>query len=123
MRGLHVKQKQQTEMKVEIITERNDLVIRRMVLDPGEAMFWHKDNCNRFSVVVRGSRLRIEFERSKQILDLDVFPGMADWDVPEQRVHRAINTGSDTYEEVVTFYRSSSEVDPQPVVDRGAAGC
>jgi hypothetical protein len=50
------------------------------------------------------------------ILELDVYPGMADWDVPEERVHRAINAGSDTYEEVVTFYRSSSDVDPQPIV-------
>jgi hypothetical protein len=47
-------------MKFELITNRNELVIRRLVLEPGEPMFWHKDNCNRFSVVVRGSRLAIE---------------------------------------------------------------
>jgi hypothetical protein len=103
-------------MKVELITERSELIIRRLVLDPGEAMFWHRDNCHRFTVVVRGSRLAIEYWDPQQVLELDVYPGMADWDSPEERIHRAINTGKDTYEEVVTFYRSSSDVDPQPIV-------
>ncbi|MBE7381027.1 MAG: GNAT family N-acetyltransferase [Leptolyngbya sp. SIO1E4] len=39
---------------------------------------------------------------------------MAGWDTPEARVHRAINTGQATYEEVVTFYRSGPDIDPQP---------
>jgi len=104
-------------MKVELITRREDLVIRRLVLEPGEAMFWHKDNCHRFTVVVRGSRLAIEFRDSSKIVEVVVSPGAADWDTPEERVHRAINTGTETYEEVVTFYRTSSEVDPQPIAE------
>lgn len=94
-------------MKIEVLTKRRDLVIRRMVLDPGEPMFWHKDTCHRFTVVVRGSRLAIEFKDSRQTIHLEVYPGMADWDEPEGRVHRAINIGDEPYEEVVTFYRSS----------------
>jgi hypothetical protein len=90
-----------------------------LVLDPGEPMFWHKDSCHRFSVVVRGSRLAIEFKDSKEILELEVYPGMVGWDEPEERVHRAINMGSETYEEVVTFYRSSFEVEPQPIEEDG----
>jgi hypothetical protein len=39
---------------------------------------------------------------------------MAKWDAPEERVHGAINTGREIYEEVVTFYHSSSEVDRSP---------
>jgi hypothetical protein len=108
-------------MRVELITNRNELVIRRLVLDPGEAMFWHKDNCHRFSVVVRGSRLAIEYKDSGEIVEFEVFPGMTGWDAPEQRAHRAINRGSDTYEEVVTFYRSSSDLDPQPIINNDDA--
>jgi hypothetical protein len=104
-------------MRVEVITKRKDLVIRRLVLDPGEAMFWHKDTCHRFSVVVRGSLLAIEYRDSKETLELEVYPGMANWDAPEERVHRAINRGREIYEEVVTFYRASSEVDPQPIAE------
>jgi hypothetical protein len=38
-------------MRAEVITERDDLVIRRLVLEPGEDMPWHTDACHRFSVV------------------------------------------------------------------------
>jgi len=41
-------------MKSEVITKRDDLMIRRLVLGPGEAMPWHTDACHRFSVIVRG---------------------------------------------------------------------
>ncbi len=101
-------------MKLETITESDELVIRRMVLDPGEAMYWHTDSCRRFSVVVQGSRLAIEYRDNSEILEFDVHPGMADWDEPDCRMHRAINRGADPYEEVVTFYRRSADVDPQP---------
>jgi hypothetical protein len=46
---------------------------------------------------------------------VDVEPGLAGWDEPENRVHRAANTGDETYEEVVTFYRAGAAVDPQPI--------
>ena len=100
-------------MDVELIDERATLVIRRLRLQPGEAMFWHTDACERFTVVVRGSRLCIEFRDGERV-DVDVYPGLADWDAPESRPHRAINTGDDVYEEVVTFYRTGAEVEPQP---------
>ena len=45
-------------MRSETITQRDDLVIRRLVLEPGEAMPWHVDACRRFSVIVRGERLQ-----------------------------------------------------------------
>jgi mannose-6-phosphate isomerase-like protein (cupin superfamily) len=101
-------------MRVDIITERDELVIRRMVLEPGEAMFWHTDACRRFSVVVRGDRLTIEYQDNGQTEEVTVSPGMADWDQPQGRVHRAINTGIETFEEVVTFYREDAEQEPQP---------
>jgi hypothetical protein len=42
-------------MRTEIISRRDDLVIRRLVLEPGEAMPWHTDPCHRFTVVVRAT--------------------------------------------------------------------
>ena len=99
---------------MEVITQRDDLLIRRLVLEPGEAMAWHTDSCRRFSVVVRGERLRIEFRESGEQIAVAVHPGMADWDEPEARVHRAVNVGTAPYEEVVTFFLSSPGADPQP---------
>src|SRR5262245_50579737 len=101
-------------MLSEVITRRDDLLIRRLILEPGEAMPWHTDACRRFSVVVRGQRLTIEFRESGERLGVDVHPGMVDWDEPETRVHRAVNTGSTTYEEVVTFLLSAPGLEPQP---------
>ncbi len=100
-------------MKVEVISRQRGLLIRRLVLEPGEAMRWHTDLCHRFSVVVRGERLTLEYRDGERV-DLDVSPGMADWDAPEARVHRAVNTGSETFEEVVTFHLNAEDEEPQP---------
>jgi hypothetical protein len=104
-------------MRLETITDNDKLLIRRLVLEPGEAMFWHVDTCRRFTVVVRGSRLAIEFRDSGLCREVDVHPGLADWDEPEPRVHRAINRGDEAYEELVTFYLPAPNVDPQPRID------
>lgn len=87
-----------------------------MILEPGQKTHWHSDACHRFTVVVRGSELAIEFKDSGETVVAMVRPGLADWDGPEPRPHRATNTGPDTYEEIVTFYRNSSETDPQPEI-------
>lgn len=101
---------------IEPITERADLLIRRMILEPGERMFWHIDTCHRFTVVVRGEALTIEFLDGSEPVEVEVRPGLADWDAPEPRVHRAVNTGPSPYEEVATFYRVNA-ADPQPRVE------
>ncbi len=100
-------------MRSETITRRDDLLIRRMVLDPGEAMPWHVDTCHRFTVVVRGERLRIEYADGGAD-EFDVGPGEAGWNEPEARVHRAVNVGQVPFEEVVTFYRAAADLDVQP---------
>jgi hypothetical protein len=102
------------EMHTEIITKRDDLVIRRLVLEPGEAMPWHTDSCSRFSVVVRGEQLRIEFRDTSEQVRVAVHPGMADWDKPTARIHRAVNAGTTPYEEVVLFFPDTPGMDPQP---------
>ncbi|MGE0626128.1 MAG: SRPBCC domain-containing protein [Pseudomonadales bacterium] len=103
------------DVRMEVITDREDLLIRRQVLAPGAATPWHTDACHRFTVVVRGEALTIEFLDGDESLQVAVQPGLADWEGPEPRVHRAVNTGSVTFEEVVTFYRDHPGQDPQPV--------
>jgi hypothetical protein len=101
-------------MRTEIITQRADLWIRRAILKPGETTPWHVDRCHRFTVVVRGDALAIEYRDGGDTLHLDVWPGQADWDAPEPRVHRAVNVGTQSFEEVVTFYLTAPVADPQP---------
>jgi len=105
-----------------LLTERADLVIRQLTLEPGESTPWHTDTCERFTVVVRGESLQIEFANHAEDasehqtpIEVTVAPGDTGWDAPEPRVHRATNTGTGVYEEVVTFYRRSANIDPQPV--------
>jgi hypothetical protein len=101
-------------MQMEVITQRDDLLIRRQILQPGEALPWHIDLCHRFTVVVSGDRLRIEFRETGEQVTIDVHPGLADWDKPEPRVHRGVNTGAIPYEEVVMFFLDAPGIDPQP---------
>jgi hypothetical protein len=104
-------------VQTEILTCRDDLVIRRLILEPGDAMPWHIDACDRFTVVVHGEALRIEFRDGGESATVRVYAGQADWDGPEERVHRAINAGSGPYEEIALFFRKSADVEPQPAGD------
>jgi hypothetical protein len=101
-------------MKSETITQRAELIIRRHILQPGEALPWHTDLCHRFTVVVRGEALSIEYQDSDEVENFAVYPGMADWDEPQPKVHRGINTGSVPYEEVIIFFIDHPEMEPQP---------
>ncbi|MCP5055142.1 MAG: hypothetical protein GY937_00280 [bacterium] len=101
-------------MRTEVITKRGDLIIRRLVLEPGESTVWHTDPCHRFSVIVRGEELCIEFRDTGDRISVSVHPGMVDWDEPEERVHRGVNVGTSPYEEVVTFLLDEPGIDPQP---------
>lgn len=101
-------------MHSEILTRRDDLVIRRLVLEPGDAMPWHTDPCRRFTVVVRGDRLAIEYKGTEEHVAIPVHPGMVGWDEPESRVHRGVNAGSGAYEEVVIFFLEHPGADHQP---------
>ncbi|HYD88009.1 MAG TPA: hypothetical protein VEA80_11075 [Vitreimonas sp.] len=100
-------------MKVEIITRRDDLLIRRLILEPGEALGWHTDLCESFAVVVRGEQLTIEYGDGESMA-VPVHAGMSGWGEPEPRPHRAVNSGASAYEEVVTFYLRAPNMDPQP---------
>jgi len=98
----------------ETIDQRPDLIIRRHILEPGEALPWHSDLCHRFSVIVRGEAIAIEYRDSKEIKTTPVYPGLAEWDAPQSRVHRAINIGNVPYEEVIIFFIDKPGMEPQP---------
>ena len=101
-------------MKSETITERADLIIRRHILEPGEALPWHTDRCHRFTVVVRGEMIKIEYRDSGEVQSIPVHPGLADWNEPQTRVHRGVNTGTVPYEEVIMFFIDEPGAEPQP---------
>lgn len=101
-------------MQLEVITQRDDLLIGRMVLQPGEAMPWHTDKCHRFTVVLRGEQLRLEFRDNGEEVTVPVHPGLAEWDSPQARVHRGVNAGKEPYEEIVVFFLDPPRIDPQP---------
>jgi len=101
-------------MTIELITEREELVIWKLTLLPGAASHWHTDNCSRFTVIVTGDRLAIEFRDQEERLSIEVQPGSYGWDEPESRVHRAVNIGRSKYVEIVTFYRKNSSIEAQP---------
>ena len=98
-------------MKSETITRRADLVIRRHILEPGEALPWHTDLCHRFTVVVTGDRLSIEYRESGEVETFPVHPGLADWDAPLPKVHRGINAGTVPYKEVIIFFLDEPGID------------
>ena len=99
----------------EILEEGPNLVIRRLVLEPGESSSWHQDNCHRFTVLVSGDRLGSEYKDDGEIDAFDVQAGMTGWDEPQERWHRAVNLGEQTYHEVVSFFRDGEDIEPQPV--------
>jgi hypothetical protein len=101
-------------MKSETITQRADLIIRRHILEPGEALPWHTDLCRRFTVVVSGDKISIKYRDSGEIETFSVHAGMADWDEPQPKVHRGINTGTVPFEEVIIFFIDRPDMEPQP---------
>lgn len=97
----------------EKIDQRGTRLARRQILEPGESSPWHTDPHQRFSVVVRGSRLAIEY-RDGAADRFAVTPGEAGWDAPTDRVHRAVNVGPDVYEEVTLFLLDRPDAVAQP---------
>ena len=98
-----------------ILSRRQSFVGRRQTLAPGESTAWHTDPCQRFSVVLRGRRLAIEYADTGEVVRFPVSPGEADWDEPTDRTHRATNVGPDVYEEVTLFVLADPDGDPQPL--------
>jgi hypothetical protein len=58
--------------------------------------------------------LRIEYRDLNEVENFAVHPGLADWDVPQPKVHRGINTGTVPHEEVIIFFIDEPGIEPQP---------
>jgi hypothetical protein len=111
-------------MAEEMLIRRGTTLVRRMRLEPGEAMPWHRDPFHRVTVVLEGSELAIEYRDSGEVARIPVTPGEAGWDEPTDRVHRGVNVGAAAYEEVAIFFLDRPDAVPQPRVgpDDGGSG-
>jgi len=98
----------------ETLHHRGTILVRRMVLEPGEATRWHRDPFHRVSVVFRGTALAIEFRDGSPPKHIPVAAGQVDWDEPGERAHRAVNVGEGPYEEVTVFFLAREEDEAQP---------
>ena len=98
----------------ETISRRGTTLVKRLVLEPGEATAWHYDPYQRVTVIVRGDALAIEYADGTESERIPVSAGQADWDAPTVRKHRAVNVGLATYEEVAIFFLDRPDAVPQP---------
>lgn len=101
-------------MHEETVLKRGTILVRRMRLEPGEAMPWHRDPFHRVSVVLSGEELAIEYRDDGSRTTFRLEPGEAGWDEPTDRVHRGVNIGEQPYEEVTVFFLDDEGAVPQP---------
>jgi quercetin dioxygenase-like cupin family protein len=108
-----------TEVDVveETLIQRGTTLVRRLVLEGGEATPWHVDPYHRVTIIVRGKALAIEYRDGGETGRVEVAAGEADWDVPTDRAHRAVNVAEETYEEVTVFFLDRSDATPQPIAE------
>ena len=76
---------------------------------------WHVDPFHRITVVVRGEVLAIEYRNGREPDRVEVAAGQTEWDAPTDQVHRALNLGGSTYEEVAIFFLDRPDAVPQPI--------
>jgi hypothetical protein len=101
-------------MTDDVLFRRGTILVRRMRLATGEATPWHRDPYHRVSVVISGDVIEIEFRDGGAPERVALTPGRADWDEPLARIHRAVNIGTETYEEVTTFLLDEPDAIAQP---------
>jgi len=99
------------------ISQRGTTLIQRLVLEPGMATPWHVDPHHRIAVVVRGEALAIEYRDGREATRVELVPGLTEWDAPTDLVHRAVNVGTTTYEQVTIYFLDRPDAIAQPVVE------
>ena len=104
-------------MAEEELIRRGTVLVRRLRLEPGEAMPWHRDPFHRVSVVLAGEALAIEARDGTELARVEVRPGQVDWDEPRDRIHRGVNVGAQPYEEVTVFLLDRPDAVPQPAAE------
>lgn len=65
-------------MHKEVLHRHGNVLVRRLLLEPGESMPWHVDPYHRITVVVGGDSLAIEFEDSGELDRVPVLSGDQD---------------------------------------------
>jgi hypothetical protein len=98
----------------EVLYRCDRVLVRRQRLAPGEATPWHCDPFHRVTVIVSSDALAIEYRDGGEPQRCDVVAGQVDWDEPTARVHRGVNVGESTYEEIPVFFLDSPDAVPQP---------
>ena len=63
---------------------------------------------------MRGDTLAIEYRDENASLRVAVTPGQVEWEESSGRVHRAVNIGQRTYEQITIFLLDSPNAVPQP---------
>lgn len=58
--------------------------------------------------------LSIEYRDGGESQRIEITPGEVEWEEPTERVHRAVNVGEQTYEQVTIFLLDSPDAEPQP---------
>ncbi|HET9909603.1 MAG TPA: hypothetical protein VFQ23_23350 [Anaerolineales bacterium] len=102
-------------MEDEVLIRRGNTLVRRLQLEAGEAMPWHRDPFHRVTVILQGSAIAIEFRDGSKEERFTVRAGQVDWDEPTDRLHRGVNVGDEPYEEITVFFLKHSDDVPQPV--------
>jgi hypothetical protein len=101
-------------MGSETVEQRGTILIRRTRLAPGDATPWHKDPFPRVSVILAGDALLIEYRDGSVPQRVEVSSGQVDWEEPNERVHRAVNVGVASYEEVTVVMLDRPDAVAQP---------
>ena len=78
-------------------------------------MPWHRDPFHRVAVVLSGDLLSIEYRDGAESQRVEITPGQVDWEEPSARVHRAVNVGKQSYEQVTIFLLDRADAVAQPI--------
>jgi len=101
----------------ETLIQHGTTVVRRLVLEPGEATPWHIDPHHRITVIVRGRTLAIEYRDGEEAKQIEVSAGLAEWDEPSDRVHRAVNLSAEAYEQVMIVFLDRPGAIARPIAE------
>ncbi len=100
-------------MTDEVLFRRATTLVRRLRLEPGETMPWHRDPFHRVTVILGGDTLAIEYRDGGDRQTFVVTPGQVDWDEPTERIHRGVNVSEQLYEEITILFLDRLNAMPQ----------
>lgn len=108
------KPEMKTTENCQILHHWSNCLVRRQRLAPGEVTPWHLDPFHRVIVVLSGDLVNVESREGGEAELWKITAGEVHWVEPNDRIHRAVNVGKETFEEVVTFFLDRPDAVPQP---------